>query len=263
MCIFSHVIVMATCEDFDAEVATNPKCADEDPTGSKTAVWCGQKESSTDSATRMKTMKSICSRSRLKSHYDTSATTYCNDYPEDNWCKCYNVVNHGTVCSSNSDAAGCREAKNVDDNQEFFKDGYDILKTKHHCRPRVCTRPDINYVPPGAIDTCQTSYNMCGQDIDIRNTSNSQIVLKCNEGMSERELPDWWYEDDGDDWWLDDGRKPPFDKFPLNKLPITEFPDEFDWEDDNVKYLTYGGVGFISLCCCCMLILMMSMGRRR
>ena len=252
---------MATCEDFDAEVATNPKCADEDPTGSKTATWCGQKESNTDSATRMKTMKSICSRSRLKSHYDTSATAYCNDYPEDDWCKCYNLINHGTICSSNSDAAGCREAKNVDDNQEFFKDGYDILKDKHHCRPRACTRPNVNYVPPGALNSCQTSYNMCGQDIDIRNASNSDIVLKCNEGMSESELPDWWDDVDDDDWWMGDGREPPFDKFPLNKLPITAFPDEFDWEDDNVKYLTYGGVGSISLCCCC-LILMMTMMKK-
>jgi hypothetical protein len=52
-------------------------------------------------------------------------------------------------------------------------------------------------------------------------------------------------------------RQPPFDKFPLNKLPITRFPEEFDWEDNNVQYLTYGGVGSISLCCC--LIMMFAM----
>jgi len=52
-------------------------------------------------------------------------------------------------------------------------------------------------------------------------------------------------------------RQPPFDKWPLNLLPITRYPAKFDWEDKNVQYLTYGGVGSVSLCSLCMFIIML------
>jgi hypothetical protein len=52
-------------------------------------------------------------------------------------------------------------------------------------------------------------------------------------------------------------RQPPFDKFPLNRLPITRFPTKFNWEDKNVQYLTYGGVGSVSLCSLCMVVIML------
>jgi len=240
-----------------AGIGGGQTCKDLDTTGSRMATWCLAKESPSDSKPRMRARTDACNQAGLKSKYNDTAATYCTNYPGDDWCKCYNLVNHGNVCSKNVDAAGCKEAKNIEDNKDFFKDGYDILKDKHHCRPRACNRPNINYIPQGALDSCETSYTICGKDIDIRNASNSDIVLKCNEGMSERELPTWWNEEDeGDQWWLDEGRKPPFDRFPLNKLPITEFPDEFDWEDDNVKYLTYASVSSVILCCCCMILLM-------
>jgi hypothetical protein len=81
--------------------------------------------------------------------------------------------------------------------------------------------------------------------------------------MTETDEQDWWDEGGGDtDSWLTMGkrRKFPFDKFPLTKLPITEFPEEFDWEDKNVQYLTYGGVGSVSLCSMCMVVIMIVLG---
>jgi len=237
-------------------------CQSLDTSGVKTAEWCMLKEDSSDPTVRMGTQKGICNKAGLKDKYDDTATEYCKAYPQDSWCSCYNVLNNAQVCPSDSKAAGCNVVKNIEDNKEFFKDGYEILKNNLHCRPRVCNRPNLAYVPEGTMNNCQPSYNFCGKDIDIKTQSNSQIVLECNAGMTERELPDWWDEVDDDDWWLDDGREPPFDTYPLNKLPIKRFPKEFDWEDDDVKYLTYGGVGSIVLCCCC-LIMMLAMSRMR
>lgn len=110
------------------------------------------------------------------------------------------------------------------------------------------------------MNSCQSSYNFCGKDIDIKNQSNSSIVLDCNMGMTETELPEWWGEG-GDDSWLTmkKRRKPPFNVWPLTLTPITEFPEEFDWEEDNVRYLTYGSFGSVVMCSCCMFALTMVM----
>ena len=57
-------------------------------------------------------------------------------------------------------------------------------------------------------------------------------------------------------------RYPPFDKPPLNILPITKFPDKFVWKDKNVKYLTFFSVGSsCSLYCCCFMLLLMLLKR--
>tara|TARA_B110000238_G_scaffold171480_1_gene189435 strand:- start:130 stop:471 length:342 start_codon:yes stop_codon:yes gene_type:complete len=113
------------------------------------------------------------------------------------------------------------------------------------------------------MNTCASSYNFCGKDIDIVNESNGQIVMACNMGMSDIDEQDWWDDGGGNDSWLTTKkrRKFPFNKFPLTKLPITEFPEEFDWEEDNVRYLTYGSVGSVVSCCCCMIVIMMLMRR--
>jgi hypothetical protein len=72
-------------------------------------------------------------------------------------------------------------------------------------------------------------------------------------------------EDDGDDSWLTmkKRRKPPFNKWPLTLTPITEFPEEFDWEEDNVRYLTYGSFGSLVMCSCCMVLMVMMMKELR
>jgi hypothetical protein len=159
------------------------------------------------------------------------------------------------------DAAGCKDAVgNIENSKVFFKDGYQILKDNAHCRPRVCNRPAMTYVPDGAMSDCKSSYFFCGKEIDIRTSSNSDIVTACNTGMSPSELPSWWgKEDDDDQWWLDDGRRFPFTVFPFNQLPIKAFPKKFDWEDDDVQYLTYASVATCSICCCCILMLIMVM----
>ena len=90
--------------------------------------------------------------------------------------------------------------------------------------------------------------------------SNSDIVLACNAGMSPSELPDWWEDEILDE---DEEREPPFDKYPLNKLPITRFPKRFRWRDKNVRYLTYtGSISSVS-CCVCLMLIFSVLTRRR
>jgi hypothetical protein len=259
-------IIQDFCSDHNnilAGIGPGETCKILDDNGSKMAQWCGEKEKSSDTKTRMGTQKSDCNKAGLKQSYDSAAAEYCKAHPTDFWCSCYNVLNHTTTCSNNSSAAGCTVVKNIEDNKEFFKDGYEILKNNMHCRPRVCNRPNLNYVPEGTMNTCASSYNFCGKDIDIVNESNGQIVMACNMGMSDIDEQDWWDDGGGNDSWLTTKkrRKFPFNKFPLTKLPITEFPEEFDWEEDNVRYLTYGSVGSVVSCCCCMIVIMMLMRR--
>ncbi len=64
-------------------------------------------------------------------------------------------------------------------------------------------------------------------------------------------------EDEYDPDFFKEKRYPPFDKPPLDMLPITRFPKKFDWKDDNVKNLTYLSVSSTCSLCCCLLMLML------
>ena len=241
----------------------NPTCQTIDFDGVQAAVWCMKKDKSGDYYPRMKTRKDVCNEKGLKSKWHETAAKYCRTYPEDDWCRCYNVKENKKICDGKGTkygpdakpAAGCDLYDRLEESKVFYKDGYNILKDNMYCTRKTCSRPKFQYIPKGGMDNCKTSYKFCGKDINIVNTSSSDMVLACNEGMSDSEKPEWWDEESDDDSWLNEVRQPPFDKFPLNKLPITEFPEEFDWEDDNVKNLTYFSVGSISLCCICMIMI--------
>lgn len=113
------------------------------------------------------------------------------------------------------------------------------------------------------MSSCKPTYRMCDEDIDIINSSLGTVVIACNGDMAESEKPDWWdKKDDGDDGWLTGYRSPPFDSFPLNKTPITEWPEEFDWEDDNVRYLTFYSIGSSVLCIIILIIIMKSLKKK-
>jgi len=249
-------------ENLPSSVGGGKTCKDYDTDGSKAKAYCLAKEDPTDEEPRMRTSTSICNSTYLKDKYAETAEQFCRDYPKNSWCKCYNITNG--VCDVSSwnmqNAAGCKDfIENLDNNQVFFKDGYDILRENAKCRPRVCDDSTRTYVPQGALDSCQSSYNMCEKDLNIRSMSNSDIVLACNRGMSPSELPVWWdstianYK----------RRKPPFDQYPWNKLPITQWPRKFRWGDPNVKYLTYAGGGSIISCCLCLIITLAVFTRRR
>ncbi len=237
-------------KNFDVQIGGGLTCADKDPTNEVRKQWCLDD----DDGARMKT-DGKCSRSSLGTKYEETATAYCKKKRTDEWCSCYNLVND--VCAGTPDAGGCKRAHGmIDNNKAAFKDGYDILKKKTHCRPSACRR---EYLPTGYDSDCEPSYRMCGKDIDIRNQTDSDIAVACNRPGIKLNKPDWWDDLPDDDGFFERVREPPFDKFPFTLLPITRIPRRFRWRDRNVRNLTYGGVSSISMSCLCIAVIGMSM----
>lgn len=260
-------LVTEFCGDsanFESSVGEGKTCKDFDTDGSKAKAYCLDKEKATDAEPRMRQRTDLCNGTYLKGKYVETAEEFCRTYPKNSWCKCYNISNK--VCDVSSwnmqNAAGCKEViENLDNNKVYFKDGYDILRENAKCRPRVCDDSSRVYIPDGTVDSCQPSYNMCEKDLNIRSMSNSDIVLACNRGMTPSQLPSWWEQID--EWADQDDREPPFDQYPLNKLPITRFPKRFRWRDKNVRYLTYAGGASVVSCCMCLIIVFSVLTRRR
>jgi len=268
-------------DNYTEQIGNGQTCADKTDRSMRSR-WCLMDDQGQKAGTRLKTNVK-CSKEKLGNMYHSTATSHCQTNPDDDWCICYNIKNK--VCDTNSSAAGCKYYENLEGNREYFgeepqiedpdnpgemiacdpkkhgpcpySDGYKILKQYAHCRPRVCDR---GYIPESAISDCAPSYKICEKDINIQSMSNNDIVIECN-GPNFGTLPDWWDEGGDPDFWKK-RRCPPFDKPPLNKLPITCFPKRFVWKNKNVRYLTYTGVTSVSLCCCCLLLIMLSLKRR-
>jgi len=265
-------------DNYTEQIGNGQTCADKTDRSMRSR-WCLMDDQGQKAGTRLKTNVK-CSKEKLGNMYHSTATSHCQTNPDDDWCICYNIKNK--VCDTNSSAAGCKYYENLEGNREYFgeepeiedpdnpgemiacdpkkhgpcpySDGYKILKQYAHCRPRVCDR---GYIPESAISDCAPSYKICEKDINIQSMSNNDIVIECN-GPNFGTLPDWWDEGGDPDFWKK-RRCPPFDKPPLNKLPITCFPKRFVWKNKNVRYLTYTGVSSVSLCCCCLLLIMLSL----
>ena len=270
-------------DNYTEQIGGGETCETRDQTNILRSRWCLNEDGPNtttsngiligdDAENRMKG-DTRCNKEKLTTKYDETWEKFCKAKPADNDCTCYNIKNN--VCDVHSDAAGCqyytlleegKDAFSTKEERDALQEGeepasYTILKTKGHCRPRIC---DSGYIPPNVKSDCAATYPICGKDIDIRTHTNSQIAIKCNYDPDRaRSLPDWW-SDDGDYSFLENAlkREPPFDKFPLNKLPITRFPKRFRWKDKNVRFLTYGGVGSVSSCCLCLLLIMSSLKRR-
>jgi len=265
---------------FTMQIGHGETCMNKDLHGDQAAIWCMRHDIDEDTgiendSPRLKTRKDVCNESGLKSRWHSTNAKYCELYPEDDWCRCYNVKENKKICyledeegnpkkygPKSKPAAGCNLFDSLETNKVFYKDGYQIYKDNMHCTRDTCTRPMFQYIPEGAMSSCKPSYRMCDKDIDIISTSFGQLALACNAGMAETEKPDWWDEEDDDDGWLTGYRSPPFDSFPLNKTPITEWPEEFDWEDDNVRYLTFYSIGSSVLCIILLIIIMKSLKKK-
>jgi len=268
-------------ETYNTQVGGGETCgtyADQD--NSIRSQWCLNKEGDGSDATNRMRGNSKCTKEALGDKYELTASEYCKTHPEEKWCACYNFKNK--VCDANPEAAGCTYYKILDQNKMAFGErverevppekegdppgieydppvGYYILKDMAHCRPRSC---DTGYIPENVKSDCEPTYKICDKDIDIRTHDNIDIILKCNVGnRAPLQLPDWWDEERDDSFW-EDAREPPFDKFPLNKLPITRIPTKFNWKDINVRYLTYYTSASSSLCCLLLIFLMSSLKRR-
>ena len=212
----------------------------------------------------------ICTRENLGKYYDEAAQEFCKANPKDKWCSCYNVK--AKVCDKNMEAAGCEYIKFLEDNQNVFGPriektvpgekpedppvkaydppvGYNILRDNAHCTKRMC---NDGYLPTGFDSDCKKSYKFCKRDINIKSSSANDIAILCNIDMEPIVLPDWW--DEKNDL---AGRKPPFDRFPLNRLPITEWPQKFDMKNRDARNIVYyGTAGTAVLCLVCIIMLL-------
>ena len=274
-------VVSKYCEDnenISKQIGGGLTCED---MGANRETWCSVGE-------RIKTEAS-CTKTLIgEDAYHRIGSTYCQANPGDEWCICYNLSQG--VCITDMEAAGCKHAYGVlDENKDALgpaiqisraqedvdkgvegaeeelarleaQSGYPILRDNVHCRPDACER---GYLPKNVKGSCAASYRICDKDIDIRNVSNSDVVVECNSGIPFK-LPSWW----NDIIEYTRKRKPPYDRFPLNKTPMTHWPKKFRWRSKNVKYHVYSasGVSGMSCLCCILLLLIMGMskkGRRR
>jgi hypothetical protein len=271
--------------NYTQQIGGGLTCEDRDRTNVLRSQWClnqdGPKYLTTlasntrlgiDAENRIKSDRR-CTKEKLRDKYDETWEKYCKAKPEDRHCICYNMKNN--VCDTHPDAAGCEYYKVLEENKEAFSTreeraeleegeevaSYNILKTKGHCRPRSC---DSGYIPPDVKSDCADTYPICGKDIDIRTHTNTQIAVKCNYDPNRiRTFPDWWTEE-RDTSFMDRAleRQPPFDKFPLNRLPVTRFPKKFNWKDRNVRYLSYYSSGSSVCLCLIIMIIMLSLKKR-
>jgi hypothetical protein len=261
-------------KNFTEQIGNGQTCADRLGTAER-KKWCLMDDEGKNPGTRLKT-DGKCVKNLLRDQYDATASSFCRQNPTDEWCACYNLKNK--VCDTNPSAAGCDYFKVLEDNRQVFgpqpvisedpddpsktvygySDGFNILKNNAHCTLRACKK---GYIPSNVKNDCKPSYNFCEKDINIQSQSIASIAVDCNGDMTELVLPDWWDEGGDPDFWKEE-RCPPFDKPPLNKLPITCFPKKFIWKNKNVRYLTYTSLSSVSSCCLCLLLIMSSLKRR-
>ena len=293
---------------FADQIGSGQTCADKTDTSMR-SQWCLKDDEGQESGTRLKT-DGKCTKEKLADKYHSTAASHCQSNPNDDWCICYNIKNK--VCDINPNANGCKYYKALEQNRVYFgeepkienpekpgemiecspskhgpcpySDGYKILKEKGHCRPRVCDR---GYIPENAVSDCKPSYSMCGREINIRSSSDGDIIRACNtDFIGSGEDPDWMSEEDADsesiigrrcsidllDWYnkvngskqKDKNQGPviDFNKFPFNKLQMTCLPSKFIWRDSNYRHLIRYTISSSSLCCCCILLILLSLKRR-
>jgi len=119
----------------------------------------------------------LCSKSSLGDSYDILATEYCADPANSNneFCKCYNVVNYETVCANKPSSAGCAVAKTKlfsIEEKLGVKNATDALPCGTVCSGNV-------YKPDGFKSGCAITYNACIMSIDI-GEANDEVNAACN-----------------------------------------------------------------------------------
>lgn len=111
--------------------------------------------------------------------YQRFAAAHCAANPSDSFCSCYNVMNN--VCESNSNAAGCAEKKNKFDKlvagtPEGQKQLWSGLEK---CFGGVCSGAG-KYLPPGHDLRCNSSVNICVQNVEVGSLNDSGMNIVCD-----------------------------------------------------------------------------------
>jgi hypothetical protein len=126
----------------------------------------------------------VCTKENLGNFYDQLAENYCKTIdPADDWCSCYNVINK--VCDTNNSAAGCFDKARTYDSlveatPEEFKTAWAGLEG---CYGGVCQ--GNKYIVPNANQNCNKPINICKQELDAQNISESSVDMVCNIGDND------------------------------------------------------------------------------
>ena len=127
---------------------------------------------------RMRTSPA-CTRTNLVNYYDELAEAYCKTSvgKADQWCSCYNVLNK--VCDTDSNAAGCVDKELhfdslVNATPDEFKSAW---AGREGCFGGVCVGD--KYIVPNANQGCDAPIQICKQDIQASNITQSMIDASC------------------------------------------------------------------------------------
>ena len=116
-----------------------------------------------------------------QANYDEVAKNYCNTTAgrADTFCKCHNVTSG--VCDANPTAAGCPKKKETFDKLVAAtpSDQKDVWSGMESCFGRVCTGTGV-FIPPNSNQNCDKTVNVCIQNIDIGEMTDSNITPVCD-----------------------------------------------------------------------------------
>jgi len=111
--------------------------------------------------------------------FESLAAQHCAANPEEAWCSCYNIMND--VCASNSSASGCAKKR-----QKFDKlvagtpsDQRNLWSGLEKCFGGVCTGTN-KFLPPSHDLRCDSSVNVCIQDVNVKSLNDSDMTLTCD-----------------------------------------------------------------------------------
>ena len=111
--------------------------------------------------------------------FESLAAQHCVANPGEAWCSCYNIMND--VCASNSSANGCAKKR-----QKFDKlvaatpsDQQNLWSGLEKCFGGVCTGTN-KFLPPGHDLRCNSSVNVCVQEVNVESLNDSDMTLTCD-----------------------------------------------------------------------------------
>jgi len=130
---------------------------------------------------------SNCTKENLGvANYDSIAAAYCEANPNDSFCSCYNVVMDKCADDSTTGPAGCDHptgAAYVKIRDATPSDQKSLWDGQRKCGS-VCTGAN-KYLPDNNQAGCKTTIQICSQNFNVNNMSNSDITASCELNASD------------------------------------------------------------------------------
>jgi hypothetical protein len=128
-----------------------------------------------------------CTKENLGvANYDSIAEAYCEANPNDSFCSCYNVVMDKCADDSTTGPAGCDHQSGeayVNNRNATPSDQKSLWDGQRKCGS-VCTGAD-KYLPDNNQAGCKTTIQICSQNFNVNNMSNSDITASCELNASD------------------------------------------------------------------------------